>query len=423
MTQDQAHAAEKLTNWADVGERSAPVAFVGRDREIGLAIRQLANWRTGSEAGRTVVAQGAPGAGKTALLREIGRRLPAAIPNAVSMYLPTPWIGEDVPDLLEDLATRMMGTRHAGNGSESASGVRAYQVATHALPRTIAPPLLRTWRAFERHLAPMAGQARPTLLLVDEVQRIGTGEAAKNLLHELHDQTTFPLVLVCGGLSTSAARLGEAGLSRPAEANILRIDTLSPAEAQRSLDESLRIMADDVGCIAGHPDEWARRLAPPTHGWPLHVTGHFRAAAEALLESDTLAFNEQNLSRALARAEDNMRRYYERRLEASRTDALIVYAVQEAITSRDVRRVDAVAIVDAVRPLLGRYGEEDHDQKFQHPAECVDQMLFSGVIAYASTATTSPLSVPIPSMATHIANRISAAQQESVRRGLDLPSA
>ncbi len=31
------------------------------------------------------------------------------------------------------------------------------------------------------------------------------------------------------------------------------------------------MMAEDIG-IAGHPDEWARHLAPRTHGWPQQVT-------------------------------------------------------------------------------------------------------------------------------------------------------
>ena len=421
------NAAERLANWASVGERDAPVAFVGRDREIDLALRQLATWQSGASRGRTVIAQGAPGAGKTALLREIGQRLPTVLPNAVSIYLPTPWLDEDVPHLLAELAARMMGASpdilRTTKESKTAGGVRALATATHAESRSVSPPRLHTWTAFERMFAPMANQAKPTLLLVDEVQRFGSGEAAKNLLFHLHDQTTFPLVLACGGLSTSAGRLGEVGLSRPTETNVLHIDALTLDEAQRSLEESLGVMAEDVGGIAGHPDQWARKLAVPTQGWPQHVTVHFRAAPEALIESDRLAFDDANLLTALARAEDSMRRYYERRLEASRTDAMVVFALHETIARRDVRRLDAFAVVDAVRPLLGRYGEQDHDRNFPHPADCVDQMLYAGVVAYASSATTSPLSVPIPSMAAHIAHRLTAEQRTSIRRALGLQPA
>ena len=296
MTGDRQDWGEKLERWANVGERGAPVAFAGREREIDFAIRQLEAWHPGTTPGRTVVAQGAPGAGKTALLGEIARRLPQRLPNAVAIYLPTPWIDDNVPNVLEELAVKMAGvpahTLRTTNGSEPVAGVRAVAAARHPKSRSMSPPTLQTWRAFSREFEPVAHRMKPTLLLIDEIQRIGEGEATRDLLYHLHDQTTFPVVLVCGGLSTSAAQLGEVGLSRLDEGSILRIDALTATEAQRSLEESLGIMADDVGGIAGHPDRWARALAPPTQGWPQHVTCHFRAAAEALLESGRLAFDD-----------------------------------------------------------------------------------------------------------------------------------
>ena len=422
MTGDRTDWGEKLARWANVGERGAPVAFAGRQREIDLAIRQIEAWHPGTTPGRTVVAQGAPGAGKTALLGEIAHRLPERLPNAVAIYMPTPWIDDSVPNVLEELAVKMAGvpadTLRTSKGSETVAGVKAVATARHAESRSVLPPSLKTWRAFSREFESVADRMKPTLLLVDEIQRIGEGEATRDLLYHLHDQTTFPVVLVCGGLSTSAARLGEAGLSRLDEGRILRIDALTAAEAQRSLEESLGIMADDVGGIAGHPDRWARALAPPTQGWPQHVTCHFRAAAEALLESGHLAFDDINLRDTLARAENNMRRYYDRRLEASRTQTVLVYAVHEAINARATRRTDAMAVVDAVRPLLGRHDAEDHDATFRRAGDCINQMLYAGVVAYATNTTTSPLSIPIPSMATHIAGLLTAEQREAVRRAV-----
>ena len=135
-------AAEKLARWASVGERDAPVAFVGREREIEFAAQQLETWRPGMSRGRTIVAQGAPGAGKTALLGEIEKRLPSVVAGAVSLYLPTPWVEEDVPSLLEDLAVRMVGadedTCRASASRETAAGVEA---AVAARRRALADPL------------------------------------------------------------------------------------------------------------------------------------------------------------------------------------------------------------------------------------------------------------------------------------------
>ena len=355
MTRPETNASAQLERWANIGERSAPVTFVGREREIDLVIAQLANWRPGLSAGRTVVIQGAPGVGKTALLHQIGRVLPERLPNAVAIGRPTPWNRRSVGNVLRTLAARMMRTTEdefrTTTATESANGARAVATARHSRSRSTAPPELSCWDDLETLFADQAEQARPTLLLVDEIQRMGDDEETKDLLYHLHDQTTFPVVLICGGLSTSAAHLRELGLSRLADGNVLRIDALTTDEAEQCLEESLRMIADAVG-IDGHPDHWARRLAPATHGWPQHITCHIRTAASALRASDRLAFDSDNLNEAATLAEAAMRDYYEQRLEASATDAMIVFAVYQSINRHPLRRTEAIAVVDAVRPLL-----------------------------------------------------------------------
>ena len=426
MTQEKKEVSAKLERWENVGERGPPVAFVGRKAEINRAIAQLAAWEPGWAPGRTVVAQGAPGAGKTALLHEIGRRLPTVVPNATSLYLPTPWNDAAVPEVLGELATEMMhvpsDALRTTRSSETAAGLRALATARHAESQSMSPPEVDTWSAFRRQFKPLANRARPTLLLVDEIQRIGGGEATKDLLYHLHDQTTFPIVLVCGGLSTSSAHLRRLGLSRVADANVLRIDALTPAETEHCLDESLRMMAEDVG-IDGHPDHWARRLAPATHGWPQHVTCHVRTAAASLRASGRLAFDNGNLASTLALAEAAMRDYYEQRLETSESHAMLVFAVHESIRQKPLRRTEAVAVVASVRPLLEPEDGDEHDRNFQHPRDCVQRMLRAGVIAYAGATTTSPLSIPIPSMAMHVAGTLSPDQRKNVRHALGLPAA
>lgn len=420
-----AETAEKLADWAMTGERDAPVAFVGREREIDFATRQITTWRPRMSRGRTIVIQGAPGAGKTALLGEIERRLPSVIPDGRSMYLETPWTAQDIPAVLEGLALQMMGvvgdSFRTAASTETTVGVRAALAARRGRSRTLSPPDLTTWRAFERLFERRATEARPTLLLVDEVQRLASDADTTQLLFSLHDQTTFPLVLVCGGLSTSPAHLAKLGLARLDATHVRRVDALTLDEARRSLEESLRIMADDVGGIQGQADRWARRLARETHGWPQHVTCHFRAAAEALLDSGRLAFDDDNLDRALAHANANISRYYDLRIEASRADESVVFAVHEAINSGVVRRRDVMATVDAAREALGRQDREEHDRIFRRAGECVDQMLAAGLIAYETVGRSTPLCIPIPSMAKHVAGLLPAERRAAVRRKLGLP--
>ena len=148
-----------------------------------------------------------------------------------------------------------------------------------------------------------------------------------------------------------------------------------------------------------------------------------RAAASALRASDRLAFDDGNLNEAAALAEAAMRDYYEQRLEASATDAMIVFAVYQSISWRPVRRTEAIAVVDAVRPLLRPEDGDEHDRTFRHPRDCVERMLHAGVIAYAGATTTSALSTPIPSIAAHVASLLSVEQRVEVDPTLGLPPA
>ena len=419
MAQEHIEVSDKLDRWLNIGERDAPVAFTGRDREIALAIRQLTTWQQRTSRGRTVIALGAPGAGKTAMLYEIGRRLPEVRRDATAIYMPTPWVDEDVPGLIEELAIIMMGvdatTLRSTRTQVTTAGVKVMATMQHGEPRSESPPRLNTWSAFEQEFSSLAERARPTLLLVDEVQRMGTGEATRNLLYYLHDQSTFPVVLVCSGLSTSASHLRGLGLSRVDEGKVLHIQALDVSEAGRCLEESFSMMADDVG-IEGHPDRWARQLASATHGWPQHITCHIRAVATALGSSGRLAFDGTNLDEARRMAAINMCQYYEQRLETSRTHATIVFAVQEATKDGKTQAEDAADVVERVVPTLSGSRRAQHIARFRDAMQCVQQMLHAGVVSYSGNTTLSPLTVPIPSLAAHVASLLSTEQRKGIRR-------
>ncbi len=425
MTQERDEASRNLTRWANIGERDAPTVFVGREQEIDLAISQLATWQAGASRGRTVVAQGAPGAGKTALLNEIGRRLGGRLPGAAAIYRVTPWSGRSVGSLLSSLAERMLGASQDAfrttTGSRDSVGATAVAIARHDRVRSTAPPDLSCWDDLETLFAHEAHRAKPTLLLVDEIQRMGEAEEVRDLLYHLHDQTTFPVVLVCGGLSTSAAHLRELGLSRLADANVLRIGALESAEAEQCLEQSLRRMANEVG-IEGHADHWARQLAPQTHGWPQHVTCHIRAAASALRASGRLAFDDANLEEARERAHANMQHYYEQRLDSAGMDATIVFAVHEAARGGQIHADDAADLVNRATPTLTGSRRSRHEARFPDAMDCVQRMLHAGVVAYSGNTATSTLAVPIPSLATYIASLLSREQRKQVRKAAALPA-
>ena len=76
-------------HWAESSDRTSPTVFVGRKDELGLldsAVRGVQR----DEAGHTVVVQGLPGAGKTALLNEYAARLLTANAGGARPIIPVP---------------------------------------------------------------------------------------------------------------------------------------------------------------------------------------------------------------------------------------------------------------------------------------------------------------------------------------------
>ena len=142
--------------------------------------------------------------------------------------------------------------------------------------------------------------------------------------------------------------------------------------------------------------------------------------AVPLRASGRLAFDDGNLDDARRRAHADMRHYYEQRLETSRTDPAVVFAVHEVARHGKTQAEDAADVVTTVAATLSGQRRSSHESRFPDGMRCVEQMLHAGVIAYAGSTTTSPLSVPIPSMAAHIANLLSAEQRADVHRALGL---
>ena len=79
---------ESLARLATISDRTPPVVFAGREDEFSLLNGALHGVQRG-ELGHTVVIQGVPGAGKTALLNEYATRLLAS-DDAGRLVVPVP---------------------------------------------------------------------------------------------------------------------------------------------------------------------------------------------------------------------------------------------------------------------------------------------------------------------------------------------
>ena len=66
---------QAIQSYIDGQDRQSPLFFTGRQDEIDMAHRVLRNLQAGRPEGKTLVFQGAPGAGKTALLNHLREAL------------------------------------------------------------------------------------------------------------------------------------------------------------------------------------------------------------------------------------------------------------------------------------------------------------------------------------------------------------
>ena len=150
-------------------DRSRPVHFSGRLHELDVILSRAEHAQSGS-AGSTVVIQGAPGAGKSALLDEAARRFEAAGADRKATYLGTPWKRAGESLVLERIAreafaepegsfrTTQTLAKGASVSAKVATGTRSQTVAT--------PPVdLPDWVGFENRYASRAPEAAHTLVL------------------------------------------------------------------------------------------------------------------------------------------------------------------------------------------------------------------------------------------------------------------
>jgi len=319
----------RLADFALRNDRRWSPFFVGREDEIAeleYACEETFECVRRGEAateGATALLQGAPGAGKTAILSELQRRWrlsltkeyrpPVAIRLTVGQMSDEATVATAVAEAVDPKVAREWRTttgkeiRRGGGASLIVEYGGEYGTTSTVEPMDIdlaslailMPP--RTWK-------------RPVVLMVDEIQRIGP--EAGDVIDALHQASTnLPIVPLYAGLGDSATVLRKkAGLSRLSEGyprTVGRLDPGQPAEAVRKMLESFR--------ITGTPAlerEWAERIEEETDLWPQHLHTAMSSLARGLVGTDRdLAAVNRDI--VLAHAERRRRKSYFRRLSNS----------------------------------------------------------------------------------------------------------
>ena len=300
MPVDVRRSLERL---AEAGDRSAPVVFAGREDEFALLERAIRGVHNGEE-GHTVVIQGVPGAGKTALLGEFAARLLArgadernpVIPvrlAATAMDSKPAAIVEEIDSAFRDLNASDWWRRAVDKATDGAHflGNALFAAATRKplsefTVASRAPDSLNL--VLNDYASLRLGRRGTIALLVDEAQNLPDTPTVRRHLEALHVRGTggSSVMLACFGLGNTVERLADLGLSRLATGHVRTVGALSGEDAREVVAGTLDVVFAQHTFADGPLDEQAREqwigvatdaIVGESGGFPHHLTNGCRA--------------------------------------------------------------------------------------------------------------------------------------------------
>ena len=302
----------RLQAFAGDRTRGKPVLFAGRKDQVNFLKDRLEDlsekWYDrnlrGKQApwkGETVIVQGAPGAGKTALLdhletlefevRWTGKMTPVTV-----CYIEDKSVLED-KDLFEQTiadawipgagarmaatTTRMQGKAVKGHTNASANTGFTKLEAGIAAEGSEETSATESDLHFSDVIKDVRGDPEkypPMLLMIDEAQALKS-EAGNQLFRLYEGLHKLPIIPVYGGLAWTAERLArpDIGISRLGKGCVHTLEALSKDECGEVVDAFYTEYH-----IIGTPEEkewWKNELVERSQGWPQHLQGGLAALA------------------------------------------------------------------------------------------------------------------------------------------------
>ena len=354
--QDRGPDLDRLPDFIEERDRNAAWFFVGRtiqveyiERTCDLALRRF---REGAAlAGATVLIQGAPGAGKTALLKHLREKWAMADAEAApaALYVDPSELGDPAAIMARiaealDPAKGAEFRRTTTSGGEAKAGVLGVGVGGTWGTATAPPP--PDFGAL-RMLFPAEAWTRPLCLMVDEVQGLTQHQAA--LLRPLHlAGDGLPIVPVLAGLASSQEALAKQGgisrLSTGAVHTLGRLDAGQAAEAVQRMLACFRIEAEDAEAA-----RWAALLEHISDRWPQHLQNAMRALGGGLLQAGGVLSSVDEAAVLRHARAWRLESYRQRRSPEMRGAVILVGHLMAAVRDGGLHRHQ---IVDTIRARI-----------------------------------------------------------------------
>ena len=253
-----------------VNERGPARYFHGRTDVLGL-FANLCERARSTKGGTTLLIQGAPGAGKTALLHQCAVEaardgwMVAKIKNQ-ALYNPVIMAQAlDMPYIVRKGFGLKGGIRLvSGEATKEEAGMADVEQVIRALQGDAGLLLMLDEVQTIRDLAD--GPHKP--LVTTTLNAIHNGELGR------------PVILLAGGLGSSRDAFSSLGISRFAGGCVVNLGRLDHASERAVIRDWLVIDGEAKGDVT----PWIDAIAAETHGWPQHIMTYAQPAAIRLRE-------------------------------------------------------------------------------------------------------------------------------------------
>ncbi len=355
-----------------VADRGPAKYFHGRQRVMGN-FKKLVNDSLKESSGTIFLIQGAPGAGKTALLDQCGKLAKRDGWKSAVINIPALWD----PDVLLHCLGKGDGLQFKGSSGTLGfeAGIKAS--ATVEVSAKHVPTIMKI----------LQDDSKPLLLILDEAQVLGIEDVVKSdhkgtvtsVLDYIHNgRLNKPVILLMGGLGITSKALRSLGISRYKGGCFVELGALG----KKSECAVIKDWLVKEGRAEGDPNPWVDAIAQKTCGWPQHITAYAEAAAKQI-RKDKGNMTPQGLESVNRTGLERREMYYRQRADDFDGDQMI--SLSEAIAGIDSGMpFNKELVVSSLKKMYTANEAKDLFNKF----------LIKGLIA----ADGLLYSVPIPSM-------------------------
>ncbi|MCY3999506.1 MAG: ATP-binding protein [Bacteroidetes bacterium] len=283
-------------------DRGSAEYFHGRKEIIDTFNSALKVFRK-KKNGTTFMIQGAPGAGKTALLDVLSKHAKKRGWKTAHIYPNVLWNPHELLPLLRKRSGHQVTGLGAGGGVGN--------VGTANLSIGVRPPTHTIIKLLRK-------QRKPLLLILDEAQALGLKDVVPpemkgvvtSVLKQIHNgDLGKPVMLLAGGLGTTEAALSTFGISR----SMRKCRVLLGCLSKESTCAVIRDFLIHEGGVSKPPLEWIEAIEERTHRWPQHIISYADPAVKYLASHQTL--KDEGLNMVLQQGRAEQIEYYKVRVK------------------------------------------------------------------------------------------------------------